>query len=103
MEHLHNITQHRQEKPVHPGEVIADILEDLEIDENEFARILGISAETVKDIIKGQQPITVDLAIRIGKALGNGHTLWLNLQQKIDVWNAWQIYKQEYDKVLTVA
>lgn len=103
MEHWHNITQDRQEKPVHPGEVIADILEDLDIDEKEFADILGISAETVKNIILGQQPVTVDLAIRIGKALGNGHTLWLNLQQKIDVWNAWQIYKQEYDKVLTVA
>ncbi len=103
MQDCYNITQDRQEKPVHPGEVIADILEDLEIDEEEFAKILSISAETVKDIINGQQPITVDLAIRIGKALGNGHTLWLNLQQKIDVWNAWQIYKQEYDKVLTVA
>lgn len=103
MEDLYNITQDRQAKPVHPGEVIADILQDLEIDEQEFAKILGISLETVENIINGKQSITVDLAIRIGKALGNGHTLWLNLQQKIDVWNAWQIYKQEYDKVLTVA
>ncbi|MBR8828634.1 MAG: HigA family addiction module antidote protein [Gomphosphaeria aponina SAG 52.96 = DSM 107014] len=97
-----NIIQARPERPVHPGEVIADILDDLEITQTQFAEILGISQQTVNEIIQGQQPITVDLAIRIGKALGNGHRLWLNLQQKVDVWDAWQVNEEEYEKVLTV-
>ena len=70
-----NLTQHRPERPVHPGEVIADILEDLEIIKTQFAEILGVSNQIVDEIIQGKQPITVDLAIRIGKALGNGHRL----------------------------
>jgi len=98
----YNLIEDRPERPVHPGEVIADILDDLEITQTQFAKILGISEQTVNEIILGQQPITVDLAIRIGKALGNGHQLWLNLQQKIDVWDAWKINQKEYDKVLTV-
>ncbi len=97
-----NITQDRSEKPVSPGEVIADILEDLEITPTHFANILGVSHHIVNDIIQGKQPIKVDLAIRIGKALGNGHKLWLNLQQKVDVCNAWQIHQQEYAQVLTL-
>jgi addiction module HigA family antidote len=97
-----NLTQHRPERPVHSGEVIADILEDLEISQTQFAEILGVSNQIVDDIIQGKQPITVDLAIRIGKALGNGHRLWLNLQQKVDVWEAWQIHQKEYDQVLTL-
>jgi antitoxin HigA-1 len=97
-----NLTQHRPEIPVHPGEVIADILEDLEISQTQFAEILGVSNQIVDEIIQGKQPITVDLAIRIGKALGNGHRLWLNLQQKVDVWDAWQIHQKEYDQVLTL-
>ncbi|NEQ69562.1 MAG: HigA family addiction module antidote protein [Symploca sp. SIO1B1] len=99
---VHNQIQDRLARPIHPGEVIADMLEDLEINQTQFAEILGVSNELVNEIIQGKQPITVDLAIRIGKALGNGHRLWLNLQQKIDVWEAWQVHKEEYDQVLTL-
>jgi len=98
----YNITQDRPARPIHPGEVIADILDDLEMNQTQFSEILGISDQTLNQIIQGQQPITVDLAIRLGKALGNGHQLWLNLQQKVDVWDAWQIHQEEYEQVLTV-
>jgi antitoxin HigA-1 len=47
-------------------------------------------------------PITVDTAIRVGKAFGNGHRLWLNLQQKVDVWDAVQDHRAEYDRVSTL-
>jgi len=43
------------------------------------------------------------MAIGLGKSLGNGPDLWLNLQQKIDVWDALQKYEEEYAKVLTIA
>jgi plasmid maintenance system antidote protein VapI len=43
------------------------------------------------------------MAIRIGKALGNGPQLWLNLQQKVDIWDAVQKHSEEYEKVSTVA
>ena len=99
---MQNQIQDRPARPVHPGEVIADILEYLEINQIQFADIIGAYPEIVNEIIQGKQPITVDLAIRIGKALGNGHRLWLNLQQKIDVWDALQIHKEEYDRVLTL-
>ncbi|MBL1209885.1 HigA family addiction module antitoxin [Geminocystis sp. GBBB08] len=97
-----NLTKDRSEKPVHPGEVIADILEDLKISQIQFAEILGVSHQIVNDLNQEKQPITVDLAIRIGKAFGNGHQLWLNLQQKVDVWDAWKSSQVEYDRVLTV-
>jgi addiction module HigA family antidote len=68
-----------------------------------FAEILGVSRRSVNEIILGQRPITVDMAIRIGKALGNGPQLWLNLQQKVDIWDAVQKHSEEYEKVSTVA
>jgi plasmid maintenance system antidote protein VapI len=42
------------------------------------------------------------MAIRIGKAFGNGPELWLNLQQNVDVWDALQKYADEYEKILTL-
>lgn len=102
MTNLQDITQGRQVRPVHPGEVISDILEDLGMTQTRFAEILGVSRRTVNEIVQGRRPITVDMAIRIGKALGNGPQLWLNLQRKVDVWDALQMHQEEYDKVQSV-
>jgi addiction module HigA family antidote len=103
MKDIQNMIQGRKVRPVHPGEVISDVLEDIEMTQTRFAEILGVSRRTVNQIILGQRPITVDMAIRIGKALGNGPQLWLNLQQKVEIWDAVQKHSEEYEKVSTVA
>jgi addiction module HigA family antidote len=83
-------TLEKQARPVHPGEVIADLLEDLEMTTIDFAQKLDVTPDTVEAIIQGRLPVTVDMAIRLGKALGNGPQLWLNLQQKVDIWDTMQ-------------
>jgi antitoxin HigA-1 len=93
----------RKAKPIHPGEVLADILEDLDMSSEQIAQVLDVSLETVDAILQGQQPITVDLAIRVGKAMGNGPQLWLNLQQKIDIWEALKRNEAAYDRIPSVA
>ena len=103
MKDIQDIIYGRKVRPVHPGEVISDLLEDIEMTQTRFAEILGVSRRSVSEIVLGQRPITVDMAIRIGKALGNGPQLWLNLQQKVDIWDAVQKHSEEYDKVSTVA
>ena len=102
MNNLEKIFLERKVRPTHPGEVISDILEDLEITQTKFAEIIGVSRRSVNEIIQGQRPITVDMAIRIGKALGNGPQLWLNLQQKVDIWDALQANREDYDKLATI-
>ena len=103
MNDLEKILLERKVRPTHPGEVISDILEDLEITQTKFAELIGVSRRSVNEIIQGRRPITVDMAIRIGKALGNGPQLWLNLQQKVDIWDALQANKEDYDKLTTIA
>jgi antitoxin HigA-1 len=102
MEDIQNMPYERQVRPVHPGEVIADILEDLQITQTHLAEVLGVSRRTVNEIIQGHRPITVDMALRIGKAMGNGPQLWLNLQQKVDIWDAMQAHQADYDRVPTL-
>ncbi len=103
MKDIKDMIYGRKVRPIHPGEVISDVLEDLEMTQTRFAEILGVSRRSVNEIIQGKRPITVDMAIRIGKALGNGPQLWLNLQQKVDIWDAVQKHSEEYEKVSTVA
>jgi addiction module HigA family antidote len=102
MQELENMVANRLTRPAHPGEVLADILEDLQITESDLARALNVSTQTVNEIIQGKKAITIDLAIRLGKALGNGPQLWLNLQQKIDIWDAMTVDKEQYEKVYSI-
>ena len=52
---------------------------------SEIARLLGISRQTLYDIIEERQPVTVPMAVRLGKLIGNGPVFWLNLQRNFDL------------------
>ena len=69
----------------HPGEHLAEILEDLGISVNEFARATGIDAGRLDAIAKTRDPITADVAVRIGKALDMTPEFWLSLQSDYDL------------------
>lgn len=74
-------------KPTHPGEILReDVLPALRMTQTEFAQRLGVSRLTVSEILHEKRPVSVDMAIRLGKLLGNGAGLWLRMQQALDVW-----------------
>src|SRR5947209_14614229 len=72
--------------PMHPGELLRDeILPALGRSKTEIAKLLGISRETLYDILEEKQPVTPVMALRLGKLCGNGPDLWLNLQKGYDL------------------
>ncbi len=72
--------------PMHPGELLReDVLPALGRPKTEIARLLGISRQTLYDILNEKQPITAQMALRIGKMCGNGPNIWLNLQRTYDL------------------
>lgn len=71
---------------MHPGELLSeDILPALNKPKTEIARLLGISRQTLYDILDEKQPVTVAMALRLGKLIGNGPVFWLNLQRAYDL------------------
>ncbi len=50
-----------------------------------IARLLGVSRQTLYDILDEKQPVTPGMALRLGKLLGNGPDLWINLQRAYDL------------------
>ena len=74
-------------RPTHPGEILrADVLPALGLTQKEFAERLGVSRLTVSEILHEKRGVSPDMAIRLGKLLGNGPEIWLRMQQAIDVW-----------------
>jgi addiction module HigA family antidote len=73
-------------KPMHPGEMLReDVLPALGKSKTEIARLLGISRQTLYDILDEKQPVTPGMALRFGKLFGNGPDLWINLQRSYDL------------------
>ena len=74
-------------KPTHPGEILReDVLPSLRMTQTEFAQRLSVSRLTVSEILHEKRPISPDMAIRIGRLLGNGAAIWLTMQQALDLW-----------------
>jgi addiction module HigA family antidote len=71
--------------PVHPGDFLAEILEELGLSQAEFARAIGVSPMRVSHVIKGARPVTAELALLFGRAFGQTPQYWMNLQNLYDL------------------
>ena len=70
---------------IHPGEHLVEILEDMGISATEFTRVTGMDDSSLSAILKTLEPITADVAVRVGKALDMTPEFWLSLQSDYDL------------------
>ncbi len=71
--------------PIHPGEHLADILQDLGVSQYRLAKAIGVPPVRISQIVRGKRAITADTALRIGQALRMTPDFWLNLQRMHDL------------------
>ena len=71
--------------PIHPGEHLAEILDELNVSQYRLAKTIGVSPRRINEIVQGKRSITANTALRIGKALGMTAESWLNLQRMYDL------------------
>jgi len=70
---------------IHPGEFLKEILEDRGISQAQFARAIGMAPMRISHVVKGTRPVTAELALLFGRALGQSPQYWLNLQAAYDL------------------
>lgn len=87
--------------PIHPGEVLSDELDELNIASAELARAIKVPPNRITQIIAGKRSISADTALRLGKWFGTGPRLWLNLQQAYELDLASQELKDTLGKIKT--
>ena len=73
--------------PVHPGEVLQDELEEVNLTQSALAKHIGVLPKTINEICRGKRGISAEMAMKLSKALGGNPQFWLNLQ------NNWEISK----------
>ena len=75
--------------PVPPGEILLEeFIRPLGLSRRQVAGALGISYQRLNDIIRGRRAITVDMALRLAKFFGTTPDVWLNLQRRVDFYEA---------------
>jgi antitoxin HigA-1 len=85
---------------IHPGEILADELQELGMSAAELARTLHVPTNRITQILNGQRAITADTALRLGQWFGTGPDLWLNLQKAYELRLAQQQVGQEIQQTI---
>lgn len=71
--------------PIHPGEHLAEYLDELGISQYRLATATGVPPRRINEIVHGRRAITADTALRLGQALRMTPEFWLNLQRIYDL------------------
>jgi addiction module HigA family antidote len=82
--------------PPHPGKSIAlDCLQPFDLSVTEGARILGVSRQTLSNLVNGGGGVSPEMAIRLSKAFGSTPQAWLKMQLAYDLAQA----EKQADKI----
>ncbi len=78
-------------KPTHPGELLLeDVIKPLGLTITEASKNLGVSRKTLSELIHCKSSLSTEMAIRIAEATKTSPESWLNMQIKLDLWEALQ-------------
>lgn len=75
----------KQIVPVHPGTYLKEILDELELSQYRLAQDIGVTAMRISHVVRGQRPVTAELALRLGRYFKQSPRFWLNLQSSYDM------------------
>ncbi len=76
-------------KPTHPGAVfLEDVLKPLNITITDAADMLGVSRKALSEFVNEKVALSPEMALRISKATNTSVESWMNMQQKLTLWNA---------------
>jgi addiction module HigA family antidote len=90
----------RKRRPTHPGELLREeILPATGLTQRELAKHLSISRRALNEIINERRAVTPDVAHRLARVFDTSPELWLNLQQAVDVWEAYKTNRSVYVKI----
>ena len=88
--------QKRPIYPIHPGEILADELGELNKSSTELARELHVPANRISQLVAGKRAMTADTALRLERWLGVSAAFWMNLQKRYEL----DIARERSDDVL---
>ena len=87
-------------RPTHPGEALREeFLPSLGISNTDFAKRLGVSRQTVYELLAERRGVSADMAHRLAKFFGTSPEMWMGLQEDVDLWEALKENRRAYEEI----
>lgn len=67
--------------PVHPGEMLRDMLDMSGLSQQRLAKHLGMDTTKINEICRQKRGISAEMAVALGRAFGTSAEMWLNFQK----------------------
>ena len=92
--------QQREIEPTHPGEMLReDFMDDFNLTATSLAGKLGVSRQTVNELLLERRSVSPVMALCLSKLFGNTPEFWLNAQRAVDLWKAQKEKKREIGRI----
>jgi len=89
-----------ERRPIHPGEMLREeFLPEYGLTVTAFAEAAGVSRQSMHELLRERRAVSPEMALRLGKLFGNSPEFWLNLQRRVDLWDAARGLKREIDHI----
>jgi addiction module HigA family antidote len=78
-------------RPTHPGEMLReDFMVDFRLSVAELAGAVGVSRQSINELLRGRRAMSPEMALRLSRLFGNAPEFWLNAQRAVDLWDVSQ-------------
>ncbi len=93
-------TGEMRRRPTHPGEMLReDFLLDYGLTVAGLAEALGVSRQTVNELLRERRALSPEMALRLARLFGNTPEFWLNAQRAVDLWDAAQAISSDVERI----
>lgn len=87
-------------KPTHPGEMLReDFLPDYGLTVSSLAEAIGVSRQSVNELLRERRGVSPEMALRLARLFGNSPEFWLNAQRAVDLWEAAQTIQNDVARI----
>jgi len=87
-------------RPTHPGEMLReDFLPDYELTVSGLAESIGVSRQSVNELLRERRAVSPEMALRLSRLFGNSPEFWLNAQRSVDLWEAGKAIQKDVQRI----
>ena len=81
---MSNYIEYNDTIAFHPGFYIKEIVDESGLTQEDFAKRLDTTPKNLSLLIRGEQSLSIDIAMKLSRMLGTSVKYWLNLQNSYD-------------------